>query len=211
MAGSWRQNGLGAAAPAQAADVNAGRQRRAEAERRVEEFLVARMSEGMRGVAYELPPFGVARPKLTLAEIARATIQVRYARGAPAADYLIEAFDDLLFMHLQLNLWRFVAIYRVPAIDGVDMASLAPRLERWQRGAEHAGWLIGWREAIDPANSSYRFVEAYAYVNTARDLLENELDQMFWCTDIVQMTRALMLEAQRCQVRLSPRSAGWTI
>jgi hypothetical protein len=129
MADSWRQTGIRAADPAQTADVNAGRQRRAEAERRSEEFLAARMLEGLRAVAYELPPFGAAPPKLTLAEIARATIQVRYARGAPAAEYLIEAFDDLLFMHLQLNLWRLVAIYRVPAIDGVDMVSLAPR--RW--------------------------------------------------------------------------------
>ena len=34
--------------------------------------------------------------------------------------------------------------------------------------------------------------------------LVDELEQMFWINDIVQMTRGFMLEAQRCAVRLAP-------
>ena len=175
-----------------------------EAQRRVRQFLTERMREAFRAVAYDLPPFGGPEPDLVLADIARGRVQLRHARGASDAGYLVEAFDDALHVHIQLNLWRLVVIYRIPAEVGVEVASLEPRLERWQRGAEHAGWTIGWREAVEPTEPTRRFVETYCYANPARDLLENELEQMFWATDIVQMTRALMLEAQRCRIRLAP-------
>ncbi len=183
--------------------------RREQAEQQVQHLLSVRMVEALRSVAVDLPPFG--HPVLPLAGIARAQVQVRHAEGAVFADYLVEAFGDLLALHLQLNVWRLVAIYRVPAVDGVDGASLVPRLERWQRGAEHAGWVIGWREAVDPAEPAQRHVEIYAYAMAGRDLLTDELEQMFWLTDITQMTRAFMLEAQRCRIRLSPLALGWAV
>jgi hypothetical protein len=181
--------------------------RRDAAEQQVHHILSTRMAEALHAVAFDIPAFGEPTPPL--AEIANAQVRVRHARGAPFADYLVEAFGDALVMHLQLNVWRFVVIYRVPAVDGVDGASLIPRLERWQRGAEHAGWVIGWREAVDPGDDRRRYVEIYAYANASRGLLTDELEQMFWLTDIAQMTRAFMLEAQRCRIRLSPVALGW--
>jgi hypothetical protein len=182
---------------------------RGQAERQVETLLSVRMVEVLRTVAVDLPPFG--RPVPPLAEIARAAVQVRHASGAAFADYLVEALGDLLSLHLQLNVWRFVVIYRVPAVGGVDGPSLMPRLERWQRGAEHAGWQIGWRETEEPGEPLRRQVEVYAYAHAGRELLASELEQMFWLTDIAQMTRAFMLEAQRCRIRLSPRELGWDV
>lgn len=182
---------------------------RGEAEQQVETLLSLRMVEALRTVAVDLPPFG--QPVPPLAEIARARVQVRHASGAVFADYLVEALGDLLSLHLQLNVWRFVVIYRVPAVDGVDGPSLMPRLERWQRGAEHAGWQIGWRETEEPSEPGQRQVEVYAYAHASRELLGDELEQMFWLTDIAQMTRAFMLEAQRCWIRLSPREPGWQV
>jgi hypothetical protein len=43
-------------------------------------------------------------------------------------------------MQLQLNVHRLVVVYRVPALDALDAATLAVRLDRWRIGAEHAGW-----------------------------------------------------------------------
>ena len=183
--------------------------RREQAEQQVGQLLSVRMVEALRSVALDLPPFG--QPVPPLAGIARAQVQLRHAEGAVFADYLVEAFGDVLALHLQLNVWRFVVIYRVPAVDGVDGASLMPRLERWQRGAEHAGWVIGWRETEEPGEPGRRQVEVYAYAHAGRDLLVDELEQMFWLTDIAQMTRAFMLEAQRCRIRLSPLALGWTV
>ena len=44
-----------------------------------------------------------------------------------------------------------------------------------------------------------------------RDFLMNEMEQLYWRTDIVQMTRYFMLEARRCGVGLSPRKAGYVL
>jgi len=90
----------------------------------------------------------------------------------------------------------------------VDGVSLMPRLERCRCGAEHAGWQIGWRETEEPEATDRRQVEVYAYAHAGRELLRDELEQMFWLTDIAQMTRAFMLEARRCRIRLSPREPG---
>jgi hypothetical protein len=114
-------------------------------------------------------------------------------------------------MQLQLNVHRLVVVYRVPALDALDAATLAVRLDRWRIGAEHAGWQFGWRDAP-------HYVETYCYAFAGTDFLEDEQQQLYWRTDIVQMTRYYMLEATRCGIRLSPRravsrlkfiSAGW--
>ncbi len=56
-----------------------------------------------------------------------------------------------------------------------------------------------------------RYVETYCYALTAADFLENEPEQLYWRTGIVQMTRYFILEAARCGVRLSPRKAGFPV
>jgi hypothetical protein len=132
-------------------------------------------------------------------------------RGASDCTYLVEAFGDELMMQLQLNVHRLVVVYRVPALDALDAASLQPRLERWQIGAQHAGWTIGWRDAQAPRAPKERFVETYCYAFGAPDFLENELQQLYWRTDIVQMTRYFMLETRRGGVTLSPRKAGYAL
>ena len=43
------------------------------------------------------------------------------------------------------------------------------------------------------------------------DFLENQLQQLYWRTDIVQMTRYYMIEAGRSGVCLSPRRAGFPV
>ncbi|MGE5270795.1 MAG: hypothetical protein ACM3JG_14105, partial [Thiohalocapsa sp.] len=77
-------------------------------------------------------------------------------------------------------------------------------------GAEHAGWKFGWRDA-PLAGDSRRWVETYCYAFAMPDFLENEPQQLYWGTDIVQMTRYFMLETARVGVRLSPRQAGFPV
>lgn len=175
---------------------------------RVERILTVDMVESLETVEYELPPFSSAPRVTTLAEAKRGRIALRHVQGAADAYYLVEAFGDALLMQLQLNLWRMVVVYRVPAADGLDAASLATRLERWRVGAEHAGWKIGFRDAFDPPR---RWVDTYAYAMGPEDLLDNELQLQYWRTDITQMTRYFMLEMRRCGVRLSPAGAGYEV
>jgi hypothetical protein len=187
-----------------------------EAQRRTELFLTGQMLEALRAVDYELPSFDTQLHNKDLAEVARARVEIRHVRGASDATYLINAFGEELLMQLQLNVHRLVVVYRVPALDALDASTLAVRLERWRIGAEHAGWKFGWRDApiVGPSGAgdpARRWVETYCYAFAAQDFLENEPQQLYWRTDIVQMTRYYMLEAARCGVRLSPRKAGFPV
>src|ERR1700691_5257739 len=121
----------------------------AEAQRQTEEFLSGQMLQGVRTVEYALPRFDTEAAGVSLAEAARARIEFRHLRGAADCFYLVQAFEDELLMQLQLNVRRLVVVYRVPAVGALDAFSLQPRLDRWQRGAEHAGWSFGWRDAND--------------------------------------------------------------
>ena len=177
-----------------------------EAQSRIEEFLTRQMPQALATVEYELPRFDASPRSLSLAEAARAAVELRHVRGASDAHYLVAAYGDELLMQLQLNVWRLVVVYRVPASQALDAAGLSARLERWRIGAEHAGWTVGWREAQD--GTGERFVETYCYATAERDFLDDPLQQLYWRTDIVQMTRYFMLEARRCALTLSLRRAG---
>jgi hypothetical protein len=183
----------------------------AEVQRRTEDFLTGQMLEALRAVEYQLPSFDEEPRALDLSEAARARVEIRHVRGASDAAYLVQAFDDELLMQLQLNVHRLVVVYRVPALDALDAATLAVRLERWRLGAEHAGWKFGWRDAPVAGDGGRRYVETYCYALAATDFLENEPQQLYWRTDIVQMTRYYMIEAARCGIRLSPRRAGFPV
>jgi hypothetical protein len=123
----------------------------AEAQRRTEDFLTGQMLDALRAVEYELPSFDTEPVELALGEAARGRVEFRHVRGAADATYLVQAFGDELLMQLQLNIYRLVVVYRVPARDALDASSLAVHLERWRLGAEHAGWKFGWRDA--PTNA----------------------------------------------------------
>jgi hypothetical protein len=182
-----------------------------EAENRTEVFLGDQMLAALRSVEYELPSFDVEPTEITLTDAARARVDVRHVRGACEATYIVQAFGDELLMQLQLNVYRLVVVYRLPALDALDAATLATRLERWRLGAEHAGWKFGWRDTPILGDSTRQFIETYCYALADRNFLEDEQQQLYWRTDIVQMTRYFMLEAIRCGIRLSPRRACFPI
>jgi hypothetical protein len=183
----------------------------AEAQKRTEQFLTGQMLEALRAVEYELPSFDTEPRALELAAAARSQVEIRHVRGASDASYLVHAFDDELLMQLQLNVHRLVVVYRVPALDALDANTLSVRLERWRLGAEHAGWKFGWRDAPVAGDGGRRYVETYCYAFAGADFLESEPQQLYWRTDIVQMTRYYMLEAARSGIRLSPRRAGYPV
>lgn len=183
----------------------------AEAQRRTEEFLTGQMLKALQAVEYQLPSFDTAALETTLDKAARGATEMRHVRGAADASYLVRAFDDELLMQLQLNVYRLVVVYRVPALGALDAITLAVHLERWRIGAEHAGWKFGWRDAPIPGADGKRWVETYCYAFAAADFLENEPEQLYWRTDIVQMTRYYLLEASRAGIRLSPRQAGFPV
>lgn len=173
-----------------------------DAIRQTEEFLTRQMPRSLRAVEYDMPDPTLDPAPVDLDAAARAEVAIAHVRGASDAVYRIRAFGDELTMRLQLNVRRFVVVYTIPVLAPVDSATIAPHFERWQAGAGHAGWLIGWRDAVEPHNRDVRSVECYAYAMLVEDFLSNPLQQLYWRTDIVQMTRAFMLEAHRAQVPL---------
>jgi len=175
----------------------------AEAQARTEAFLTRTMRDALRTVDFAAPAFADEAEAVELQAAARARVTLRHLKGSAECAYRVAAFQDELTMLLQLNVARLVIVYRVPARRGPDALALQQQLERWQRGAEHAGWLVGWREAADPDDGDARYVETYCYATTARDFLHDEIERLYWRTDIVQMTRYFMLEARRCGLRLS--------
>src|SRR5215831_15935951 len=75
----------------------------------------------------------------------------------------------------------------------------------------HAGWKFGWRDAPLPGDPGRRYVETYCYAFAGPDFLEDETQQLYWRSDIVQMTRYFMIEAAHSGIRLSPRHARFPL
>src|SRR6516164_1207289 len=182
-----------------------------EVQERTEQFLTVQMLEALQAVEYELASFDTESREVQLVDATRSRVQIRHVRGASDATYLVTSFSDELLMQLQLNVHRLVVVYRVPALDALDANTLAVRLERWQLGAEHAGWKFGWRAIPVSGDPGRRYVETYCYAFAGRDFLEDEAQQLYWCTDIGQMTRYFMIEAALSGIRLSPRHAGFPL
>ena len=57
-----------------------------------------------------------------------------------AARYRIEALGSRLELYLQLNVYRLVVVYLIPAQGTLDSAALQPHFARWAIGATDAGW-----------------------------------------------------------------------
>lgn len=180
----------------------------AEAQHRVTRFLTQDMVEAMRAVEHESPPLADAPSDKPLGELLRARVRFSHVPGSSDCIYQVRAFGEALLMSLQLNVRRFVVVYRVPVGDPIDSNTMAPRFERWAIGAGHAGWMIGWRDGTDPWSPDAKAVETYCYAMLPADFLDDPLEQLYWRTDIVQMTRAFILEAKRMGISLSANGAA---
>lgn len=166
--------------------------------RSTDEFLTGPMLASLRSVDYETPAYGC--PSIDPRNALRSKVSVGHICGSPEARYLLHALDAELELSVQLNVYRLVVVYRVPAVGALDCLGLKPRFERWEIGATNAGWKIGWRDTIDHSND--RRVEIFCYAMLPMDFLNNAYHQLYWMNDIVQMTRSLLLEAKRMDIRL---------
>jgi hypothetical protein len=179
-----------------------------DAQHQTDIFLSRHLLDALRSVEMRHVPFAAQAPASSLEDMACTPVEIAYVHGSADALYRLRAYGETLTMQVQLNAYRFVVLYRVPAAAGIDVAGLEARFGRWQTGAAHVGWRIGWRDAADPFDPQARYVEVYCYAMLPQDFLWNELHQLYWRTDIVQMTRAFILEARRFAVSLEvPDSA----
>ncbi|MGE0152689.1 MAG: hypothetical protein AB7R90_08715 [Reyranellaceae bacterium] len=182
---------------------------RSDAQHQTDIFLSRHLLAALRAVEMRRVPFAAEAPASNVADMACAQVEIAYVHGGADALYRVRAFGATLTMQVQLNAYRFVVLYRVPLAGSIDVAGLEARFGRWQKGAAHVGWQIGWREAADPFDAQARYIEVYCYAMLPQDFLWNELHQLYWRTDIVQMTRAFILEARRFDVALEvPASAA---
>lgn len=169
--------------------------------RNIDQFLTGPMLDAFQRVDYQTPAYGC--PSVSPADAFRAKVSVGHITGSPEARYRLHALGAELELTVQLNVYRLVVVYHIPATGALDCPGLKPRFERWEIGATNAGWKIGWRDAIDA--SSAHWVEVYCYAMLPFDFLNNAHHQLYWINDIVQMTRSLLLEAKRIDVRLPPQ------
>jgi hypothetical protein len=142
------------------------------------------MIEALQAVEYELPSFDAEPREVQLVDAARSRVQVRHVRGASDATYLINSFNEELLTQLQLNVHRLVVVSRTRTRCTRRSVSSVGAF-----GAEHAGWKFGWRDAPIAGDTGRRYVETYCYAFAGRDFLEDDVQQLYWRTDIVQMTR----------------------
>ena len=172
---------------------------------KIDQLLVGPLFEALKAVECRTPDYGT---DLGPSEDAfRAAVRVGHVRGTPEARYLIAAFGCRLELYVQLNVYRLVVVYRIPAHGALDSAALEPRFQRWAIGAADAGWRLGWRDAINANEQELRDIEVYCYAALPLDFLADDRHQLYWITDVVQMTRSFLLEARRIGVPL-PVSAA---
>ena len=170
-----------------------------EIRRQIDGFLTGPILEALKGVDYRMPAYGAASPPGH--EAWSGTAQIAHICGSPEARYIVRALGATLEVYVQLNVYRLVVVYQVPATGTLNAAALKPRLERWEIGAQDAGWKTGWRDTV--AEDATRRVEVYCYASLPFDFLSSEHHQLYWINDFVQMTRAFLLEAKRIDVPLS--------
>jgi hypothetical protein len=170
-----------------------------EIRRSIDVVLTGPLFKALRAVDCEVPPYDA--PPVPSESAFRAKVRIGHAAGSPEARYLVEGLGTRLELYVQLNVYRFVVVYRLPGQGTLDCGALQPRFERWALGAKDAGWTIGWRDALEEDES--RWIEVYCYAALPLDFLTDERHQLYWITDIVQMTRAFMIEARRVGVELT--------
>jgi hypothetical protein len=130
----------------------------------------------------------------------RTAVRIAHVSGTPEARYLVHGFGSRFELHVQLNVYRLAVVYRIPAQRDLDSMALQARFARWASGAADEGWTIGWREASDEAPHA---IEVFCRAGLPIDFLQDERHQLYWITELVQMTRAFLLEARRVGVELA--------
>jgi hypothetical protein len=169
---------------------------------KIDQLLVGPFLGALKAVECRTPDFGTALAPQQ--DAFRAEVRIGHVQGTPEARYLIVAFDCELELYVQLNVYRLVVVYRIPAHGALDSAALEPRFARWAIGAADAGWRLGWRDAINATEQGVRDIEVYCYAALPTDFLADDRHQLYWITDMVQMTRSFLLEARRIGVPLPP-------
>jgi hypothetical protein len=172
-----------------------------ELRRAIDAFLIGPMAEGLGAVECKAPSPSEEPPSISSASAAK--VEVSHILGTPDAAYSIRAFGDELSMKIQLNVYRLVLVYSLPAHQAQDSEALKPRFARWELGAGHAGWHVGWRDSVLLEDAERRTAEIYCYAMLPTDFLVLPHHQLYWINDIVQMTKSLFLECRRIGLRLS--------
>jgi hypothetical protein len=172
---------------------------------KIDALLAGPFVEAFKAVDCRTPSYGAH--SIPAAEAFRGKVLIGHIVGTPEARYLIQGLGRNLELYVQLNVYRLVVVYQIPAKGTLDSAALQPRFARWAAGAQDAGWKIGWRDAIDAGDDMARLIEVYCYASLPIDFLEDDRHQLYWITDVVQMTRSFLVEARRAGVELPSSDA----
>ena len=158
---------------------------------------------GLRAVDDSLPD--VEWGTLPQHEAFRATARIAHIAGTPEARYQVRTQHSVLQLHVEVNVYRLIVVYRVPTSRSLDSGALQARLTRWAMGIADTGWSIAWRDGSDDER---RCVEVCCKAALPIDFLQDERHQLYWITEVVRMTRAFLLEARRAGIELTAASMG---
>jgi len=139
----------------------------------IDKLLTGPLLEALKSVDCLVPNYG--DEPVAYAEALRGSALIGHIVGTPEARYLVDALGEQLELYVQLNVYRLVAVYRLPARGTLDCEALKPRFMRWALGAQDAGWTIGWRDAVE--EDQERLIEIYCYAALPLDFLRDERHQ----------------------------------
>jgi len=89
-----------------------------ELRRAIDAFLTGPMAESLRTVECKAPSPSDGPSSISTASVAE--VEVSHVLGTPDAAYWVKAFGDVLSMKIQLNVYRFVLVYSLPAHQAQD-------------------------------------------------------------------------------------------
>ena len=89
---------------------------------KIDSLLTGPFVEAMRATDCRTPDFDNA--STSSADAFRAKVSFGHVSGTPEARYRLEALNCHLDLYVQLNVYRLVVVYRVPAAGTLDSAAL---------------------------------------------------------------------------------------
>jgi hypothetical protein len=166
-------------------------------------FFTEEMPAALKKMSYKNPEFATWQsgnqrfaPLETLVEI-----EIAYASGSYAVDYLVQSRGVLLWMSVEANVKRVSVVYSIEKIDNRMPKELFDEFKDTWDGAKNAGYHLGLarsfiRDCSDlPPRLGWKdAVSMPLHVNKDNNFLHNEVERHYVAQDISIMTRSFIAE-----------------
>lgn len=130
-------------------------------------------------------------------------ISIKKVSGDNSALYTVKAFDELLTLRVQVNVWELTVSYYFPAQSELDVKRLSDQLE-WaiSRFTKIVGYKESWyfsKEEFDHKN----YVSVHLTKEFDRDFLDDDRQKLNFAQDLAASSRSLIKECKTQGISLS--------